>query len=419
MTVRLPVVRHGRPYESMEQVEVCDARTGETLATIDQANPGLVARDLRRWPHVETPPTAQMQTILRRAAERLLDASDSEYTATVERTAGTTGLTEKQVQAQVNRLAKALVRLADVAQTRSPPCPPMAFVLPSNAPGVHASWLTAIALGFPVALKPGSREPWFPAWLSRVLWDAGLPEAMIGLYAGDHTTAQTMVETAAATVLFGDDATVDRYRDAPSVDVRGPGRSKALVSRRAASDASLIAPLVTAVSEFAGRSCLNTSSIGIVGGTPEDAARLANALQDALSSQTVDSLGAWPERQNAEGIRSWLASIGHGPATPSLHQRSDGLWALSPLAFAVADTSEALASMEAPFPWVAVAPVEIEDLARWTDGALAVSIHAEGHEDRELRDALAGVDRVVDPGQFTTDATDVEHHIRALRQLEP
>jgi len=218
-------------------------------------------------------------------------------------------------------------------------------------------------------------------------------------------------------VLFGDDATVERYRDAPAVDVRGPGRSKALLSRRAVDDDSLIASLATAVSEFAGRSCLNTSSIGIVGGTPEDASRLAEALQAALSEHAVDTLGAWPERQNAEGIRAWLSSTGHAAATPELKQRSDGLWALSPRAFSVTDATQRLASMEAPFPWVAVTPVAAEDLTRWTDGALAVSIHATGDEEVALRAALAGVDRVVGPGQFTTDATDVEHHMRALRLL--
>ena len=45
--IKIPVLRWGEPYESLENDEVIHHRTGEVLATVGQANPGLLARDMR------------------------------------------------------------------------------------------------------------------------------------------------------------------------------------------------------------------------------------------------------------------------------------------------------------------------------------------------------------------------------------
>src|SRR5688572_29732001 len=44
----IPVLRAGRPYESLDKVELKSVRSGETIALINQANAGLIKRDLRR-----------------------------------------------------------------------------------------------------------------------------------------------------------------------------------------------------------------------------------------------------------------------------------------------------------------------------------------------------------------------------------
>jgi hypothetical protein len=38
----LPALRRGKPYESLEQAEVKDHRTGEIKATVSQVNAGAV-----------------------------------------------------------------------------------------------------------------------------------------------------------------------------------------------------------------------------------------------------------------------------------------------------------------------------------------------------------------------------------------
>lgn len=413
------MLRQGRPYESLETVQMTDARTGEALAVLSQANPGLVTRDLARWPESQTLEREQMRRVFETTADSLLDASDPDNHRMAERVAATTGLTTRQVVGQVARLATAIRALVAHMATISVARAPVAFVLPSNAPGVHSAWLTALALGRPVALKPGTREPWTPYRLAELLRRAGLPETMIGIYPGDHATSRAIIQSAQSCVVFGDEATVERYHEVASVDVRGPGRSKALVTAEASRDPNLVARLADAVTEFGGRSCLNTSSIGVVNGSMEDVDTLREALSDAMGSLETDSLAAWPSREQALGIASWLGELGGDSAEPELALRSDGLWALVPRAVAVSDWRSELASLEAPCPWVGVAGIPEPECAGWVHGALAVSVHGSAEEAELLGASLWGVDRLVPAGSVTTDATDITYHVEALRRLEP
>src|SRR5579872_2882402 len=44
----IPILRRGQVYDSLDRVELTDVRTGEPVATVSQANAGLIRRDLRR-----------------------------------------------------------------------------------------------------------------------------------------------------------------------------------------------------------------------------------------------------------------------------------------------------------------------------------------------------------------------------------
>src|SRR6187431_1002626 len=46
--VKIPILRWGQPYESLEFDQVVHSVTGETLAKVSQANPGLLAKDMRK-----------------------------------------------------------------------------------------------------------------------------------------------------------------------------------------------------------------------------------------------------------------------------------------------------------------------------------------------------------------------------------
>ena len=46
--LHLPILRAGDPYRSLAVTELPHVKTGQTVARVSQANPGLIARDLAR-----------------------------------------------------------------------------------------------------------------------------------------------------------------------------------------------------------------------------------------------------------------------------------------------------------------------------------------------------------------------------------
>src|SRR5260370_1258947 len=46
--LNIPVLRWGRPYTSLEVEDVIHFSTGEALAKVSKANPGLLAKDIRQ-----------------------------------------------------------------------------------------------------------------------------------------------------------------------------------------------------------------------------------------------------------------------------------------------------------------------------------------------------------------------------------
>ena len=46
--LNIPILRWGKPYESLETDKVVHFMTGEPIATVSQANGGLLQRDMRK-----------------------------------------------------------------------------------------------------------------------------------------------------------------------------------------------------------------------------------------------------------------------------------------------------------------------------------------------------------------------------------
>ena len=49
--LHIPILRHGKPYESVDQIEIVHHATGEPVAKVSQANSGLITRDIARMDH--------------------------------------------------------------------------------------------------------------------------------------------------------------------------------------------------------------------------------------------------------------------------------------------------------------------------------------------------------------------------------
>src|SRR5262249_55658185 len=77
--VKIPILRWGQQYESLELDNVVHFGTGETLAQVGQANPGLLAKDMRKAARardvLRDVPIPQLVQIMKKAGELYKDAT--------------------------------------------------------------------------------------------------------------------------------------------------------------------------------------------------------------------------------------------------------------------------------------------------------------------------------------------------------
>src|SRR5688500_11924735 len=69
--LHIPILRNGTPYTSIDQVEIVHHATGEPVARVSLANPGLITRDVARMDHdvLEQFTVRELLELCRRAAE--------------------------------------------------------------------------------------------------------------------------------------------------------------------------------------------------------------------------------------------------------------------------------------------------------------------------------------------------------------
>lgn len=317
--VNLPILRWGQSYESLAQAPVIHFITGETLAQISQANPGLLARDLR-WAQrardvLREIPGRELVQRMKHAADLYRDGTlpvgDAEQSPHdfVRLQSASTGLPEHMceanmkknhfVLANLDRILDALTRGLDleiltrghgveprgVTVSYQAQTPVLGMVLPSNSPGVHTLWLPVVPMQIGLVMKPGSQEPWTPFRMAAAFFAAGVPREVISIYPGSSDMGAEVVSRCPRAMIFGSADTVQRYAGNPRVQVHGPGFSKILIGDDGVDRWERHLDLMVAsVLLNGGRSCINCSSIWASRHTRD----IAQALADRLGS--IDAL---------------------------------------------------------------------------------------------------------------------------------
>ncbi len=194
--LNLPVLRWGKPYESLESDTVVHFLTGEPIAKVAQANAGLLQRDMRLAKRardaLRSIPCDELIERVKKAADLYLNAtlpmgdgkqSPQEF---ARQQSASTGLPEHMCAANMQKnyfvlthmdqMLDALTRGLDlrilsrgyglenrgVVVSYQAQSPIVGLVLPSNSPGVHTLWLPVIPMQVGLVLKPGPQEPWTP-----------------------------------------------------------------------------------------------------------------------------------------------------------------------------------------------------------------------------------------------------------------
>ena len=311
--VNLPILRWGQPYESLELDTVLHFISGEPLAKVSQANPGLLAKDLRRAARARQVlteiPGRELIGLMKKAADLYRDGDlpmgDNHQTPTdfAHQQSASTGLPEHMCKANMSknhfvlsnmdRILDCLTRGLDleiltrghgtesrgVTVSYQAQTPVLGMVLPSNSPGVHTLWLPVIPMQIGLVLKPGPQEPWTPYRMAAAFFAAGVPPEAIGVYPGGGEMGAEVVQRCDRTMIFGSTETVKRYEGNNRVQAHGPGFSKILLGDDVVDQwEKYLDLMVDSVFLNSGRGCINCSGIWASRHTKEIASALAERL---------------------------------------------------------------------------------------------------------------------------------------------
>jgi hypothetical protein len=320
--IELPILRWGRPYRSVDRIVVPHFRTREPFVSMNQANVGLIRRDLldqgAARSRLRAIPAAALVEAAHRAAESFLHdtlpldfesgtpQSPQDY---VEQVTATTGMPWASVRRNMAKVHGVLSRVEVVlgGLTRGldlalldegvgemnahlvsffPRTEALGVVLPSNSPGVHSLWAPATVLKMPLVLKPGSAEPWTPLRIIQAYVRASVPAGVFGYYPTDHAGGNEILRSCGRGMVFGDVGSTRRWKSDPRVEVHGPGWSKVVIGPDLADDwEQYIDVIAESISNNGGRSCVNASGIWVT----RHADRIADALAARLAQVTPRS----------------------------------------------------------------------------------------------------------------------------------
>ncbi len=311
--VKIPILRWGQPYESLESDKVVHFISGETLAEVSQANPGLLAKDMKKAQRAREVlreiPCGDLVQIMKKAADLYRDGTlamgDGQQSPDdfARQQSASTGLPEHMCKANMSknhfvlsnmeRILDCLTRGLDleilsrgygmesrgVVVSYQAQSPVLGLVLPSNSPGVHTLWMPVIPMQIGLVLKPGPQEPWTPYRMAAAFIQAGVPREAISIYPGGGEMGAEVVNRCRRVKIFGSTETVKRYEGNPRVQVHGPGFSKILLGDDVVDHwEKYIDLMADSIYLNSGRGCINCSGVWASRHTKEIAEALAARL---------------------------------------------------------------------------------------------------------------------------------------------
>lgn len=431
--IHVPILRAGYPYRSLNVHHVLHVQTGEPIATVSQANRGLIAKDLAAAADhkraLESLSVSDLLAICKRAAHFFIESelplgadlqSPGDY---VRQLSGTTGMPESLCRNNMNKIRTVLEEMEAVlgGLTRGLNLPVLDFgwgvqdkrplsyvrqtnmlgaVLPSNSPGVHSLWLPAIPMKIPLVLKPGGEEPWTPYRIAQAFIAADCPPEAFGFYPTDYAGAAEILLRSGRSMLFGGESTVAPWKTDPRVQIHGPGRSKIIIADDKISGwEDYLDVMVDSIVDNGGRSCINASGVWVPAHGREVATALANRLA-RIDAQPLDhpdaQIAAFTNSRFAHQLSSLIDEQLKTPGASDLTAEirgngriveKAGCTYLLPTVVWCENPEHPLANTEFLFPFVSVVETPQREILELIGPTLVVSAIA---EDEEFIDDLLG-----------------------------
>ncbi|MEU3764992.1 aldehyde dehydrogenase family protein [Amycolatopsis keratiniphila] len=236
----------------------------------------------------------------------------------------------------------------------------LAVQAPGNHPATHTVWLEALALGYRVAARPSSREPFTPHRLVSALRACGFPQDHVTFLPTDHVVGRELMDAADLALVYGGGEVAAAYRGRADVSVQGPGRSKILIADGRWADH--VDTVISSVAGFGGTACVNTSAVLVDGDAGAFAHEVARRLGEIAVTPPSDEAAVLPafalERARAleAHVRRNLAGGLLIPGDELVVPLPDGSAVLRPAVILLDRSDAPQLSIELPFPCVWVAP---------------------------------------------------------------
>lgn len=337
--IKLPILRQGDPYYSLDVARVVHHRTREPFVEVSQANPGLIRRDLGKQ---DIPRSALQKFSTRELVDictRAADVFTEEPADYISQVSATTGLPHVLVERNMLKIKSMFANMESVLNglTRGidwelldrgfgkldgrtlsffPRTQSLGAVLPNNSPGVHSLWIPAFALRIPLVLKPGSAEPWTPYRIIQSLIKAGAPPEAFSYYPTDHAGASEILRNCGRSLLFGDSSTTSVWANDPRIEIHGPGYSKVIIGEDRIDDwEQYLDVLVASIADNGGRSCVNASAVWV----PRHADKISEALAERLA-RIVPRAAEDPEAKIAPFVDPQVATRINAMIDQGLHE---------------------------------------------------------------------------------------------------
>ena len=424
----LPAFRLGRPYESLDKLDIHDHRNSDLKAVLSTVNAGIIRKDLQRIEHSRAAlkkfTCAELIEICAKAGGHFRDDTlplgdrGHTHSATqyIETLSATSGLPHGMIRRNMAKIHHALTNMKTVLNglTRGldlgildagggeqfgarlsffPTAHALGLVMPSNSPAVNSLWLPAIPLKTPVIIKPGREEPWTPYRLIQAFIAAGAPAEAFGFYPTDHEGAREILRACGRSLLFGDKSTTAPYANNPAVQIHGPGLSKILIGDDCIEYwGDYVDVLVSAISDNGGRSCINASAIVVpkyAGEIAEALARKLGPVQPAPSDDPNARLAGFANPKMAESIDAQIeeglkvpgaidvtgkyrTSLAPSSVTSRKVIFNGGVY-LRPTIVLCENFRHPLANREFLFPYASVVQVPQKEMLQQTGCSLAVT----------------------------------------------
>ena len=398
--LNIPILRWGQPYTSMDVDEVAHFATGEPIARVGRANGGLIQRDIRKAQAARDAlrkfSIDELIAMVGKAGELYTSATlpmgdgTQNPDAFVAAQSASTGMPEAMCRANMKKSAFVLAEMRAILTSLTrrldfnvltegwgvehgvpvsyqAESPALGLVLPSNTSGVHTLWLPVIPLQLGLVLKPGPQEPWTPFRIAEAFFQAGIPREAISIYPGGPDVGAAVLDACGKNLIFGGEATVERYKGSPRVQAHGPGFSKILIGDDVVDQwEKYLDVLVDSVCASGGRGCINASGVWASRHTREIADAMAQrmaAIRPLPFDHPDAALAAFTVPGVAEAVNKAIDADLAAPGVTEVtaKYRKDARWVkdgraeyLLPTVVHCASPEPAVAKKEYMFPFVAV-----------------------------------------------------------------